>query len=92
VEALIERSGEFTAVQITLIGDWFDEAQKQIAQGLGHSFFADVKNVDQLKLVWRYRILPTALTAIELDDGKATNLVNSFEALIRRLEGVIGDP
>jgi 5-methylcytosine-specific restriction protein B len=91
VEKFLSQDASFTPEQIGWIGDWFDIAQKQISYGLGHSFFKGVTNVDQLKLVWRYRIWPTASTAIEIDDGQAANLRLSFEALIRRLEGVLGE-
>jgi hypothetical protein len=76
---------------VALIGEWFDRAQNMILFGLGHSFFAGVTDVDRLKLVWRYRILPTATTASEVNEGRLPDFVASFEALLRRLEGQDGD-
>ncbi|MCZ7885399.1 McrB family protein [Agrobacterium salinitolerans] len=91
VETLLEKGGGFTAEQISDIGAWFDNVQKMVPFGLGHSFFADVQNVDHLKLVWRYRMKPAAELAIDLNDGARGNVVASFEALVKRLEGAAVD-
>jgi hypothetical protein len=90
-EALLEEGGGFSAEQVGLIGQWFDRAQNLIPFGLGHSFFAGVTDVDRLKLVWRYRMLPTATTASEVNEGRLADFAASFEALLRRLEGQDGD-
>lgn len=89
-EQLLEEAGGFSPEQIVQMGEWFEQAQNLVPFGLGHSFFAGVKGVDHLKLVWRYRIRPTAATAIEVNEGKLNDLVASFDALINRLEGVVG--
>lgn len=91
VESLLEDAGGFSPEQVQLIGDWFDRAQTMIPSGLGHSFFADVNDVDRLKLVWRYRIKPTAATSIEVNEGRLADLTASFDALLKRLEGQGGD-
>lgn len=91
VESLLEESGGFSAEQVKLVGEWFDRAQIMVPFGLGHSFFAGVKDVDGLKLVWRYRMRPTAATAIEVNEGRMADLTASFEALLKRLEGQGGD-
>jgi len=91
VESMLEESGGFSPEQVTLVGAWFDNAQKLVPFGLGHSFFAGVKDVDGFKLVWRYRIRPTAETAIEVHEGRLADLQASFEALMKRLEGQGGD-
>lgn len=91
VETLLENGGGFTQEQITEIGTWFDTVQKMVPFGLGHSFFADVKNLDHLKLVWRYRMRPATELAIDLNDGARGNVVASFDALVKRLEGVAVD-
>ncbi len=91
VESLLEAGGGFTPEQITEIGTWFDNVQKMVPFGLGHSFFADMKNLDHLKLVWRYRMRPAAELAIDLNDGARGDVTASFEALVRRLEGTVVD-
>jgi hypothetical protein len=48
-----------------------------------------VSSLDKLKLVWRYRIRPTAEIAAEVDEGRHADLIASYEALVRRLEGTI---
>lgn len=91
VEVLLEKSEGFTPEQVTEIGTWFDTVQKMVPFGLGHSFFAGVQNLDDLKLVWRYRMKPTAELAIDLNDGARGNVIASFDALVKRLEGVAVD-
>jgi 5-methylcytosine-specific restriction enzyme B len=91
VEELLEGAEGLSPEQVTLIGEWFDRAQTLVPFGLGHSFFAGVKDVDSLKLIWRYRMKPTAATAIEVNEGRLADLTASFEALLRRLEGQGGD-
>ena len=88
-EALLEASSSFSANQINLIGDWFESIQRIVPFGIGHSFFVDVKNLEHLKLVWRYRMKPTIVHAIELNDGAMGDVTNSFERLIQRIEGAI---
>ena len=90
-ESLLEKRGGFTQDQISDIGAWFDAAQRLVPFGIGHSFFAEIKNVDHLKLVWEYRMRPAAVNAVELNDGAMGNLTASFEALVCRLEGVADD-
>lgn len=90
-ESLLEKGEGFTQDQISDIGAWFDAAQRLVPFGIGHSFFAEIKNVDHLKLVWQYRMRPAAVHAVELNDGAMGNLTASFEALVRRLEGVADD-
>ena len=87
-ETLLEKGGGFTQDQVSEIGAWFDTAQRFVPFGIGHSFFAEIKNVDHLKLVWEYRMRPAAVHAVELNDGAMGNLTASFEAMVRRLEGV----
>ena len=90
-EEFLEKSGGFTTAQISDIGQWFETVQRMVPFGIGHSFFSDVKNLEHLKLVWRYRMKPTAEHAIELNDGAIGNLTASFDALIRRIEGASSD-
>ncbi len=90
VEAMLEYGGGFAPVQVIEIGKWFETVQKMVPFGLGHSFFADVKNLDHLKLVWRYRMKPAAALAIDLNDGAMQNLIASFDALVERIEGAGG--
>jgi len=88
VETLLEDAGGFDQSQVPLIGDWFDNAQKLLPFGLGHSYFARVSSVDDLLTVWRYRIKPAVDVALTLSDqGEASNIERSFYALISRLEG-----
>ncbi|RWX05689.1 AAA family ATPase [Rhizobium ruizarguesonis] len=91
VEGLLDAGRGFSTDQLTEIGAWFDTIQKMVPFGLGHSFFADVKNLDHLKLVWRYRMKPAAELAIDLNDGARGDVIASFDALVKRLEGAAVD-
>ena len=91
VEGLLEKDAAFTQDQISAIGEWFDTAQRLVPFGIGHSFFAEIKNLDHLKLVWQYRLRPAAVHAVELNDGAMGDLSSSFNALLHRLEGAAGD-
>lgn len=90
VQSLLEKSSSFAHDEIDLIGTWFDRAQSLVPFGLGHSFFSGVRDLDHLRLIWQYRILPTAVTASEVNEGRVDDLTRSFEALVARLEGQIG--
>lgn len=88
VEGLLEQAKGFDPDQVGMIGDWFDVIQQILPFGLGHSYFARVTSIDDLYLVWRYRILPAVELALTLSDqGEAENIERSFQALVRRLEG-----
>jgi len=82
---------DFNAEQIETIAKWFDEAQKMLAIGLGHGMFTDVRDVDTLKTIWRYRIRPTADALLESNIDRRADFANSFQAMIRRLESGEGD-
>lgn len=87
-ELLLEDAKGFDPEQVGLIGDWFDAVQRLLPFGLGHSYFARVSSIDDLLLVWRYRLRPAVEVALALSDqGEIENLERSFQALIRRLEG-----
>lgn len=87
-EFLLESAQGFDSEKIQLIGKWFDTAQKLLPFGLGHSYFARVSSIDDLLLVWRYRIKPAVDVALALNDqDDAENVERSFQALIKRLEG-----
>jgi 5-methylcytosine-specific restriction protein B len=86
LEDMLEGSG-LPLAQIEIIGNWFDEAQKLLPIGLGHAVFADVKNVDTLKTIWRYRIRPTAESLMESNPTRREDFSKSYDAMIRRLEG-----
>lgn len=91
-EKFLEDGKGFSPDQVTQIGDWFDAAQKILPFGLGHSYFARIKSIDDLLLVWRYRIKPSIEVALELSDqAEAENIEKSFQALVRRLEGAADD-
>jgi DNA polymerase III delta prime subunit len=91
-EMLLEEAAGFEPDHVNMIGDWFDGAQKILPFGLGHSYFSRIKSIDDLLLVWRYRIKPAIDVALELSDqADAENLERSFEALIKRLEGAADD-
>jgi len=90
LESMLEKR-DFTADQINIIGNWFDEAQKMLPIGLGHAVFADVTDTDSLKTIWRYRMRPTAEALMEVSTARWEDFSSSYDAMIRRLEGGVGD-
>lgn len=91
VELLLDQGGVFSDDEVALIGAWFEDAQQLLPNGLGHSYFADVKDLAHLKMVWKYRMRVAAEIEAEMGEGDLENFVRSFEALVGRLEGHIGD-
>lgn len=87
-EQLLEAAGGFDAEQVSSIGEWFENVQRILPFGLGHSYLARLSSIDDLLTVWRYRIRPAVNVALELSDqADGENVEKSFEALIKRLEG-----
>ena len=90
-QQLLEEASGLAPSQIEEIGKWFETVQVLVPFGVGHSYFVDVKSVEDLKLVWRHRMKPAADQAIELNDVATSGLTASFNALVQRLEGSVGD-
>ena len=91
-EKLLEDAKGFDPAQVVLIGDWFEAMQRLLPFGLGHSYLARVSMIDDLLLVWRYRMKPAIDVALALSEqGEVENIDRSFRALIRRLEGAADD-
>jgi 5-methylcytosine-specific restriction protein B len=89
VEQMLQKGGGFNDDQVALIVEWFEAVKNLLGFGLGHAFFKDATDIDRLKLVWRYRIWPTAQTMLEqFDPTRSEHFRNSFDALLARLEGV----
>lgn len=86
LEEMLENNG-LSSKQIDVIANWFEECQKMLPIGLGHAAFADVKNLDTLKIIWRYRIKPSAEALMETLPARQKDFVNAYEAMVRRLEG-----
>jgi 5-methylcytosine-specific restriction endonuclease McrBC GTP-binding regulatory subunit McrB len=80
--------GKFESGDIELITKWFETSQKLLPVGLGHTFFKDVSDLDRLKLIWEYRIRPTADAILEFNPDRKDDFYKSFSVLIKRLEGV----
>lgn len=87
-EALLEDAKGFDPAQVVLIGDWFEAMQRLLPFGLGHSYLARVSSIEDLLLVWRYRMKPAIDVALALSEqSEVEHIDRSFQALIRRLEG-----
>lgn len=87
VQSMLEQNSEFSEAQISEITKWFESIQNLLDVGLGHAFFSEVEDLDQLKLRWKYRIKPTVETILEFNPTNKEHVMNSFGALIGRLEG-----
>lgn len=88
LEELLGRSGDLSLAQIEIVGDWFDGIQGLFEIGLGHALFTDVTDLDTFKIVWRYRVHPTANALLDLNAASQESFRRSFEGMMGRLEGV----
>jgi len=70
---------------VPLIAAWFDELQRFLPHGLGHTFFRDVADSARLGVIWRYRIQPFCRAILEHDAARMKNLEDSYAALHSRL-------
>lgn len=70
---------------VPLIAAWFDELQRLLPHGLGHTFFRDVADSARLGVIWRYRIQPFCRAILEHDTVRLKNLEDSYAALHARL-------
>jgi hypothetical protein len=52
---------------------------------VGHTYFKDVRTVEDLRAVWKYRMLPYCSTVLELESTRLAHVVNSFEAMMADL-------
>ncbi len=55
------------APQASLVTAWFDSLQNLLPDGIGHTYFVNVRDMQQLTTVWRYRILPFCQAVLEFD-------------------------
>jgi 5-methylcytosine-specific restriction enzyme B len=82
-----ERPTDFTSEQVSRIAKWFTDLQDMLKQwgGVGHTYFKDVRTVEDLRAVWKYRMLPYCSTVLELESTRLAHVVNSFEAMMADL-------
>lgn len=73
------------SAEANTVADWFDDVQKLLPFGIGHTYFRDVGDVTTLNTVWRFRIKPFAESVLELEPEKLEGIEKSFEALQARL-------
>lgn len=85
VATFLEESGGFTAEQVQTVKEWFDDLQKQLPFGIGHSYFRGARSPDALKTIWTYRMWPFCETVLELDEPKRDIIRARADAMLRRL-------
>jgi 5-methylcytosine-specific restriction protein B len=81
VGTFLEQSGNFSAVQIQRVQQWFEALQRIVPNGVGHTYFKDATRPEHLELIWRYRIWPACEAALEFDATKKANARASFDAM-----------
>lgn len=87
-EALVEilSGSAFAPAQLELLTDWFETAQDIMPIGLGHGLFGHITDLASLRTIWTHRIGPTCEAILDHDPERRENLLNSFVALLGRLE------
>lgn len=88
VSEFLEAAGMHPS-HVELIGDWFSNLQTMLPFGIGHTFFLNITDVGKLGLVWRYRILPFCQSILEYEQARLDAVINSFEALDKRLRETV---
>lgn len=81
VGSFLEGAKAFGSAQVQRIQRWFDDLQKLLPLGIGHTYLKDVRQPEHLQLVWRYRMFPVCENALELDPRKLENVKASFASM-----------
>jgi MoxR-like ATPase len=93
VESFLSNTTEhptgFTSNQASRIAQWFDSMQDILKEvgGIGHTYFKDVKTVEQMETVWRYRVLPYCENVLELDPTRLEHARKSFDQMFAEVAG-----
>ena len=91
VARFLSAGGGFSEAQVGRVVRWFDDVQALLApQGVGHTYFKDVERLEQLRVIWRYRILPYCGSALDIDEATIANLTRSFDAMYADVVGQQG--
>ncbi|HEY2584596.1 MAG TPA: AAA family ATPase [Tepidisphaeraceae bacterium] len=90
LQSFLEKSEGFTADQITRILKWFEALQNLLPFGVGHTYFKDVKNPEQLQTIWQYRVLPYCEAVLELEPDKLEDVRRSFDGMYKAVVGQTG--
>jgi 5-methylcytosine-specific restriction enzyme B len=89
VVRFLEDAGPFTPAQVERVRGWFDAMQHILAPyGIGHSYFKDVRKLDDLALIWRYRMRPACNLLLEFDPAKQATADKSYEGMLADLMGM----
>jgi 5-methylcytosine-specific restriction enzyme B len=81
----LEKGKGFTPQQVEGVQRWFEGLQRLLPQGIGHTYFKDVKRPEQLRLIWRYRMWPACEAALEFDLTKQAAVKASFDGMFANL-------
>lgn len=82
-----EHPTDFTSKQVSRVVKWFTDLQNLIEPGVGHTYFKNVKSLEDLQTVWDYRMLPYCEAILELDPARLANVQNSFDQMMREIRG-----
>lgn len=81
----LELAKGFDNSRIQLVADWFENLQKMVEAGVGHTYFKEVKRLESLQIIWNFRIRPYCAAALELEPAVMSRLDDMFQALIQRI-------
>jgi 5-methylcytosine-specific restriction enzyme B len=89
VSRFLEDTEGFNASQIECIRTWFDDMQRILAPyGIGHSYFKDIRKIDDIALIWRYRMQPACEALLEFDPPKRASAAKSFDGMLAKILGM----
>lgn len=81
VGTFLESTNQFTPTQVDRVRNWFEALQRLVPNGVGHTYFKDVRRPEDLQLIWQFRIWPVCEAALEFDPRNQENIKASFDSM-----------
>jgi hypothetical protein len=89
VARFLDDTGLFSPAQTDRVRTWFDAMQQILTPyGIGHSYFKDVRRIEDLALVWRYRMQPACNLLLEFNQSQQVQAARSFDGMLADLLGM----
>jgi 5-methylcytosine-specific restriction enzyme B len=83
---------DFDAQRVTRIARWFSDLQQMLSEvGIGHTYFKDVKTLEDLRTIWKFRMFPYCESILELNETRLANVKNSFDTMILAIDAPAGE-
>lgn len=84
VSSFVSDAG-FPPARSRVICEWFEQLQRIVPFGIGHTFFKGVGNIATLEIMWRYRLLPYCQSLLEFEPAQLSALTRGYESVQHKL-------